>query len=153
MDAADSRSEILNSWKEVAQYLGRGVRTVQRWEHELGLPVRRPRGKSRSPIMALREDLDLWVNNSPQAVNYHGNGIEAGSEPIETDVVGVSDTIVESQGLRSKTRILQKEMSQALHVLIANLTRIQGACGNGHRDASALRVDPVQPEIYLNPLY
>lgn len=25
-------AEVLNSWKEIARYLGRGVRTVQRWD-------------------------------------------------------------------------------------------------------------------------
>jgi hypothetical protein len=31
----------LNGWKEIAAYLGRSVRTVQRWEKDFGLPVRR----------------------------------------------------------------------------------------------------------------
>ena len=31
----------LDSWKEIASYLGRGIRTVQRWEREEGLPVHR----------------------------------------------------------------------------------------------------------------
>jgi phage terminase Nu1 subunit (DNA packaging protein) len=60
-DYAVSNSEVLNSWKEVALYLGRGVRTVQRWEQELGLPVRRPRGKARSAVLALRAELDSWL--------------------------------------------------------------------------------------------
>jgi len=34
--------EILSSWKEISSYLGIGVRTAQRWESELGLPVHRP---------------------------------------------------------------------------------------------------------------
>lgn len=53
--------EMLNSWKEIAVYLGRGVRTVQRWELELGLPVRRPRGKPRSAVIALKSELDSWL--------------------------------------------------------------------------------------------
>jgi len=60
-------TDILNSWKEVATYLGRGIRTVQRWERELGLPIRRPRGKSRSPIIAFRPELDRWLQNAPTA--------------------------------------------------------------------------------------
>jgi len=59
-------SEVLNSWKEIAAYLGRGVRTVQRWERELGLPVRRPRGKERSAVIALTPDLDRWLHKVPQ---------------------------------------------------------------------------------------
>ena len=57
-------SDVLNSWKEVASYLGRGVRTVQRWEQELSLPVRRPRGKSRSAIIAFRSELDEWLQRA-----------------------------------------------------------------------------------------
>lgn len=53
--------EVLNSWKEIAVYLGRGVRTVQRWEIDLGLPVRRPRGKPRSAVIALKAELDSWL--------------------------------------------------------------------------------------------
>jgi phage terminase Nu1 subunit (DNA packaging protein) len=63
-------SEVLNSWKEIAAYLGRGVRTVQRWEQELGLPVRRPRGKDRSAVIALKSDLDRWLQRAPN----HGKG-------------------------------------------------------------------------------
>ncbi|HKR97371.1 MAG TPA: hypothetical protein VJW55_18495, partial [Candidatus Angelobacter sp.] len=60
-----TNSEVLNSWKEVAVYLGRGVRTVQRWEQELGLPVRRPRGKTRSAVIAFRNELDQWLQHTP----------------------------------------------------------------------------------------
>src|SRR4029077_17565952 len=56
--------DVLNSWKEVAAYLGRGVRTVQRWERELGLPVRRPRGKSRSAGIAFKPELARWLRQS-----------------------------------------------------------------------------------------
>ena len=52
------RELVVNSWKEIATYMGRGVRIVQRWERELGLPVRRPRRKSRSAVIALAADLD-----------------------------------------------------------------------------------------------
>jgi hypothetical protein len=58
-------AEVLNSWKEVAVYLGRGVRTVQRWEMELGLPVRRPHGRSRSAVIALKPEIDRWLANTP----------------------------------------------------------------------------------------
>ena len=52
---------LLNSWKEIAAYLDRGVRTVQRWEQELGLPVRRITKSDRGPVFAYRAELDLWL--------------------------------------------------------------------------------------------
>ena len=36
-----TREDRLDSWKEIATFLNRGVRTVQRWEATEGLPVRR----------------------------------------------------------------------------------------------------------------
>src|ERR1035441_3364214 len=36
-------ADRLDSWKEVAAYLKRGARTVQRWEREKALPVHRLR--------------------------------------------------------------------------------------------------------------
>lgn len=38
--AADA-SDRLHGWKEIAAFLCKGVRTAQRWERELGLPVHR----------------------------------------------------------------------------------------------------------------
>lgn len=67
VNAGHPQNEILNSWKEIARYLDRGVRTVQRWERELHLPVRRPRGKRRSAVLALRREIDAWLNCCPQA--------------------------------------------------------------------------------------
>ncbi len=52
---------VLNSWNEIAQYLGRSVRTVERWEKELGLPVKRPRKHLRSPVIAIPSEIDEWV--------------------------------------------------------------------------------------------
>ncbi|HZU31047.1 MAG TPA: hypothetical protein VFB79_08035 [Candidatus Angelobacter sp.] len=73
-------ADVLNSWKEVATYMGRGVRTVQRWEQELGLPVRRPRGKSRSAVIALKNELDRWLKETPQE-----QGLEPAADKIVID--------------------------------------------------------------------
>ncbi len=54
---------VLSSWKEIAAYLGRSVRTVQRMEVELGLPVRRPKGHARSSVMAIPQELDAWLKS------------------------------------------------------------------------------------------
>jgi hypothetical protein len=54
-------STPLTSWKEIAAYMGRGVRTVQRWEACCGLPVRRPGDGSRSTVLAVAEELDEWT--------------------------------------------------------------------------------------------
>lgn len=55
---------ILNSWKEIASYLGRGVRTVQRWEQKLQLPVHRIGKGKRSPVFAVVSELKFWMVTS-----------------------------------------------------------------------------------------
>jgi len=50
----------LDSWKEIASFLGRGIRTVQRWEREEGLPVHRLTHEKRGSIYARREELAAW---------------------------------------------------------------------------------------------
>jgi hypothetical protein len=56
-------SPVLSTWKEIAAYLGRGVRTVQRWEKELGFPIRRPVGINKHVILAVPEEIDKWVQS------------------------------------------------------------------------------------------
>jgi phage terminase Nu1 subunit (DNA packaging protein) len=58
---------VLNGWKQIAQYLGRGVRTVQRWELR-GLPVRRPNMHLRTGVVALSSDIDDWVRALPSRI-------------------------------------------------------------------------------------
>jgi hypothetical protein len=54
-------SKILGSWKEIAAYLGKGVRTVQRWEQLYGLPVRRPADSPLGVVYVSCEELDAWL--------------------------------------------------------------------------------------------
>ena len=51
----------LESWGEIAIYLRRDVRTVQRWEHLYGLPVRRLVIGKMGQVYAYRSELDRWM--------------------------------------------------------------------------------------------
>ena len=61
--------QILSGWKEIANYLGKGVRTVQRDEREMSLPTHRPSGKSSAAVMAHQDELDNWVTTAPSRVD------------------------------------------------------------------------------------
>ena len=50
----------LESWGEIASYLRRDIRTVQRWERLLGLPVRRLRVGKICSVYGYRSELDKW---------------------------------------------------------------------------------------------
>jgi len=53
---------FLSSWKDISAYLGRGVRTVQRWEVSEGLPVHRIGIGNRAPVFAFANEIDLWLH-------------------------------------------------------------------------------------------
>jgi hypothetical protein len=50
----------LDGWKDIAAYLGRDVRTVQRWEKSLGLPVQRVQDSKSGSVHAFRSEIDAW---------------------------------------------------------------------------------------------
>jgi TolB-like protein/Tfp pilus assembly protein PilF len=52
--------ERLDSWKEVASFFRREVRTVQFWEKREGLPVRRHHHKKLGSVYAYRFELEQW---------------------------------------------------------------------------------------------
>jgi len=55
-----SAAERLDSWKEIAGYLKRSVRTVHRWESDQGLPVHRHLHQSSGTVYAFKSELDAW---------------------------------------------------------------------------------------------
>lgn len=52
----------LDSWKEIAAYLKRGVRSVQRWEKEEGLPIHRHLHKKLDSVYAFKNEIDAWLS-------------------------------------------------------------------------------------------
>jgi len=53
-------TDRLDSWKEIAAYLNRSVRTVRRWEADEGLPVHRHMHRSLGSVYAFRPEIDAW---------------------------------------------------------------------------------------------
>jgi TolB-like protein len=62
-----SNRETLDSWKEIAGYLGRSVKTCRRWEHELGLPVHRLEESPKARVFAYPAELDQWVKTTQKS--------------------------------------------------------------------------------------
>jgi TolB-like protein/Tfp pilus assembly protein PilF len=62
----DATAGRLDSWKEIAAYLGRGVRTVRRWEAEEGLPVHRHMHRARGSVYAFKSEIDRWRAAGPR---------------------------------------------------------------------------------------
>lgn len=115
MDSVASvNSVVLNSWKEIASYVGRGVRTVQRWESDLGMPVRRPRAKSRSAVVAMSDEIDRWLRSAPTSdILEHPRTLAA--------MMDLRKVVVEHTVLRDRCEKLRLANHQALTTLVVNL--------------------------------
>ena len=64
---ADPRGRRLESWKEIAAYLGRDVTTVRRWERREGLPVYRILHSKLGSVYAYTTELDAWRDSRAPA--------------------------------------------------------------------------------------
>ncbi len=133
---------ILNGWKEIANYMGRGVRTVQRWEG-LGLPLHRPHARLRSAVVTTSDELDGWLaacvkgrQESPAAGDTARN---ITNPPTNADVneklgrlQGLCSEIHEQTAiLRQQRTLLQasrREQQAAAQVLHATVYRIGHKC-------------------------
>ncbi len=82
-DAHGTAADRLNSWKEIAAYLGKGVRTVQRWETQMGLPVRRLGREGGEIVYALKSEIDAWIlrGDRSTATDLPREGSEAPPPP------------------------------------------------------------------------
>jgi hypothetical protein len=66
---SDSRQAWFDSWKAIASYLGREVRTVQRWEKNEGMPVHRHPHLKGSTVYAFKSEIDGWLTGRAQTLS------------------------------------------------------------------------------------
>lgn len=110
---------LLSGWKQIAAYMKAGVRTVQRWQNELQLPVVRIRDGVVSPVMAESEKIDLWIRE--RSSNFHPR--------------------VLPQSYRDQEIALRKNATEFAHVEISLGFRFTDlASSSGDRDISVRRV-------------
>lgn len=75
--------KTLQSWKEIARYVRRGVRTVQRWEEMYALPVHRPAGHGRAAVYALEHEVDAWLASAGTRIAAEEqHGVNANAEAL-----------------------------------------------------------------------
>ncbi|HXN47391.1 MAG TPA: hypothetical protein VN893_12170 [Bryobacteraceae bacterium] len=100
MSEAESAADRLDSWKEIASYFGREVRTVQGWEKSEGLPVHRHQHARQGSVYAFRSELDAWQRTRqghpepPEAAPPHrrrwsGALLVAGSVALSVLIVSI----------------------------------------------------------------
>ena len=79
---ANAQSRRLESWKEIAVYLGRDVTTVRRWEKREGLPVHRLQHSKLGSVYAYTAELDAWRGERAPATATDGPDAPAVPEVV-----------------------------------------------------------------------
>jgi hypothetical protein len=113
--------QFLSGWKEIANFLGMGVRTVQRYEREMGLPVRRPAGKVRGSVVAISVELDGWVKASPIREVFRLRVRPRYPSSAQEIKAGLS----ELARLREQTAALRADMKESLQRLHDSVCLLQ----------------------------
>jgi len=118
----------LDSWKEIAGYLKKGARTVQRWEREEGLPVHRLRHEQGSTVFAFRAEIDAWFAGR-QAKQEREEGASVAVLPL-TDMSQAKDQGYLCEGIAE----------EILHAL-ARVKGIQAASRTSSFQFGAVKLD------------
>jgi hypothetical protein len=71
MASNGKKENILTSWKEIAAYLDRDVRTCVRWEQRYGLPVHRLERDSKAKVFAYKDQIDAWLAERSSVATLH----------------------------------------------------------------------------------
>jgi tetratricopeptide (TPR) repeat protein len=181
--SGDSSGQILvrlNSWKEIARYFERDVRTVRRWEATRGLPVHRMPGGGRSGVFAYVAELEVWLGSSsgretalePAVAARGEESEEAEADAGPENEVGEVQAAVEAEAVRpaplphATTEQKRRSGSGVWVVAAAVLVLAAGAAGYlAHRrrvrvDVAASAEKTSKPpangeaqELYLRGLY
>jgi len=131
--------QFLSGWKDIANYLGKGVRTVQRYERELGLPVRRPAGKPRGSVVATKPEIDAWVAASPIREAFRLSG-PAPDLPIST-TTAIKNGLEQMCRLRDQMMALRAEVKTSVQLLRESVHGLQGELNaNRWRETAAFPI-------------
>jgi hypothetical protein len=111
----------LDSWKEIAAYLKRSVRSVQRWEAEEGMPVHRHLHDKRGTVYGFKSELDSWWRERGAILADRNGEEESGSTVAESETADARPAVVEptpSAGSRTPQRAALVGAGFAMAVLL-----------------------------------
>jgi hypothetical protein len=140
-------SNQLTGWKEIAVYLGKSVRTVQRWERHAALPVHRvqPLGEV---VFAFRSELDAW-RSTPIADEQTDASAQADTVGSATAAVA-ADREEEPKTLVAVSE--ERQLRRTVSLLILGAILILALVGfsmvrRSDRSAIVVGVTPSEPQV------
>jgi len=116
--AHDPERDCLDSWKEIAAYLGRGVRTAQRWEKCESLPVHRHFHAKASSVWAFKHEIDAWLQCRNRAAGESAPNGDHSKRPAES----LNPTLLAAAQTPIKSRLLLQEVAAG----VGSLDLLQG---------------------------
>jgi hypothetical protein len=119
--------EFFSGWKEIACYLGKGVRTVQRYERYFGLPVRRPAGKPWGSVIATKAELDAWMIAAPirEALPIAKPVQAVSLDHLQQQITQMLALRKQMEGLRNDVRVGVRLLHETVHRLQTGLNANQ----------------------------
>jgi hypothetical protein len=136
------QNAVFTSWREIADYLGKSIRTVQRWESEFHLPVRRPSPEIHT-VSISRKELDQWLlgRRSYRLWSYQQRKRKT---PDVSDGVKVAKAGIEKQ------RKLRSECCQLMGEVRRNLKMLTEICQTLSQSIPLSRISPSFPVSLSN---
>jgi len=115
---------ILNSWKDIAAHLNTSVRTAQRWEAELRLPVHRPGNGRKGPILAFTGELDQWLKDGKSRGGWKrvaangkaGGALGANHKNFAHTQHSLKSLTTLAERINNNTLLLQQQLRRALEL-------------------------------------
>ena len=146
----------LDSWKEIASFLRRGIRTVQRWEREEGLPVHRLAHAERGSVYADRNELAQWWESRRRTtdpkVRTEADAVDAPVAP-RLDRVTWTTALTNWPALSSDARLIAYVSDAGQDGMTPQIwiQQMGGAAlrlTNGEREYSHLSFSPDDPDHF-----
>jgi Tfp pilus assembly protein PilF len=156
------KPDILQGWKNIAEYLSRDVSTVKRWEKYRGLPVRRIPGDGRANVYAQASELTKWLASAEP----ESSGVDSDDTlpALEAPDKAVSAAVPSGMGVASpltaawRTGLLLAAGTLFLVTILFGIVRHHRSVATQHlRAAKDQAVTPVVPhdveDLYLRGVF
>jgi TolB-like protein/Tfp pilus assembly protein PilF len=140
-------ADRLDSWKEIASYLRRDVRTVQRWEKKEGLPVHRHVHDKLGSIYADRAELTAWFTSRQQSGAASNAAVQEGpADKIKLAVLPFGNLSENKEDAYFSDGLTEEMITQITRLQAADLAVIARTTAE-HYDSSSKSMDQMQKEL------
>jgi len=140
VDAAERPvSRRLDTWKEIASFIGRDERTAKRWEATRGLPVHRPPGGGRSKVYAYTDEVWRWMH---EIAELEPPPVESASDAESgSDLVKAQPRSVDGLGILARRRRWPLRAALTLGLACAVVIGLVAVIGTALRPSPPVKVN------------